>query len=42
MPQGDGTIDYKELYICLLKLYDKLNAKLPTHVPVPSLEEVNR
>ena len=33
-------LDEKELHICLLKLYDKLNAKLPCHVRVPRQEEV--
>lgn len=38
---SDGCIDQKELYIALLKLYDKLNAKLPVHIKIPKIEEVN-
>lgn len=41
MQDGDGTLDEKELHICLLLLYDKLNDKLPCHVRVPSPDEVH-
>eukprot|EP00892_Ulva_mutabilis_P012647 jgi/Ulvmu1/9755/UM055_0095.1 len=39
---GDGTLDEKELHICLLLLYDKLNDKLPCHVRVPTSDEVHK
>ena len=38
----NGTIDFKELYIALLRVYDKINSKLPVHVKIPDIEEVNR
>jgi Ca2+-binding EF-hand superfamily protein len=38
----NGTVDFKELYIALLRVYDKLNSKLPSHVKPPQLDEVNR
>lgn len=38
----NGTVDFKELYIALLRVYDKINAKLPTHVKPPNIDEVNR
>lgn len=41
MQDGSGTLDEKELHICLLLLYDKLNDKLPCHVRVPTQEEVH-
>jgi hypothetical protein len=34
-------LDEKELHICLLILYDKLNDKLPCHLRVPRAEEVH-
>lgn len=41
LQDGDGKLDEKELHICLLLLYDKLNDKLPCHVRVPTPEEVH-
>jgi hypothetical protein len=38
---GNGLLDEKELHICLLLLYDKLNDKLPCHVRPPSSEQVH-
>ncbi|GFR46193.1 hypothetical protein Agub_g7723, partial [Astrephomene gubernaculifera] len=37
----DGSLDTKEFYIGLLKLYDLINRRLPYHVRIPSIEEVN-
>lgn len=34
-------LDYKELYIALLLLYDKMNSLLPVHVPVPTKFELD-
>lgn len=31
-----GRVDYKEVIIGLLKLYDKINQNLPLHVPAPT------
>eukprot|EP01025_Chloroclados_australasicus_P029409 TRINITY_DN29394_c0_g1_i3.p1 TRINITY_DN29394_c0_g1~~TRINITY_DN29394_c0_g1_i3.p1 ORF type:complete len:235 (+),score=13.09 TRINITY_DN29394_c0_g1_i3:180-884(+) len=33
---ANGKIDEKELHICILLLYDKLNNKLPCHINVPT------
>lgn len=41
LQDSDGKLDEKELHICLLLLYDKLNDKLPCHVRVPTSEEVH-
>jgi hypothetical protein len=38
---ADGKVDEKELHICLLTLYDKLNDKLPCHVTIPTTEQVH-
>eukprot|EP00195_Chlamydomonas_chlamydogama_P008660 CAMPEP_0202892474 /NCGR_PEP_ID=MMETSP1392-20130828/2194_1 /ASSEMBLY_ACC=CAM_ASM_000868 /TAXON_ID=225041 /ORGANISM="Chlamydomonas chlamydogama, Strain SAG 11-48b" /LENGTH=162 /DNA_ID=CAMNT_0049576437 /DNA_START=85 /DNA_END=573 /DNA_ORIENTATION=- len=38
----DGQLDYKELYIGLLKLYDDLNDKLPCHIKIPTNAEVDK
>lgn len=38
----DNELDHKELYIALLKVFDNLNEKLPCHVSVPPLDEINR
>ena len=35
-----GHLDQKELFIALLKLYDKLNGMLPCRVTVPDLDQV--
>ncbi|KAJ9506598.1 hypothetical protein QJQ45_018432 [Haematococcus lacustris] len=35
-----GTLDIKELYVAILKLYDTLNSTLPTHVRIPSLADM--
>ena len=35
-----GSLDQKELFIALLKLYDKLNGMLPCRVTVPDLGQV--
>lgn len=37
----DGQLDYKEIYIALLKLYDLINRKCPYHIKVPSIDDVN-
>eukprot|EP00197_Chlamydomonas_leiostraca_P011333 CAMPEP_0202866866 /NCGR_PEP_ID=MMETSP1391-20130828/8403_1 /ASSEMBLY_ACC=CAM_ASM_000867 /TAXON_ID=1034604 /ORGANISM="Chlamydomonas leiostraca, Strain SAG 11-49" /LENGTH=168 /DNA_ID=CAMNT_0049546853 /DNA_START=73 /DNA_END=579 /DNA_ORIENTATION=- len=36
----DEQLDFKELYLAILKLYDILNAKLPCHMRVPNTEEM--
>ncbi|GIL82382.1 hypothetical protein Vretimale_11810 [Volvox reticuliferus] len=36
-----GSLDNKEVYIGLLKMYDLINRKLPYHVRIPSFTEVN-
>jgi hypothetical protein len=41
LQDGSGQLDEKELHICLLMLYDKLNDKLPCHVRVPTPEQVH-
>ena len=41
LQDGNNEIDEKELHICLLILYDKLNDKLPCHIRVPRSEEVH-
>jgi hypothetical protein len=38
----NGTIDFKELYIALLRVYDKINSKFPVHIKPPDVDEVNR
>lgn len=38
----DEKLDVKELYIALLQLYDMLNTKLPCHVVVPNLKDVEQ
>ncbi|KAG2436295.1 hypothetical protein HXX76_006606 [Chlamydomonas incerta] len=38
----DGALDTKEVYIGLLKLYDLINRKLPYHVRIPSIDDVNK
>ncbi|GLC35055.1 hypothetical protein PLESTB_000549500 [Pleodorina starrii] len=38
----DGALDNKEVYIGLLKMYDLINRKLPYHVRLPSINEVNQ
>lgn len=41
MQDESGTLDEKELHICLLVLYDKLNDKLPCHVRIPTAQQVS-
>lgn len=38
----DGMLDFKELYIAILRLYDLLNQKLPCHLKIPSTTEMQR
>ena len=40
MQDADGKIDEKELHICLLLIYDKLNSKLPCRVIPPTSMKV--
>ncbi|KAI8466397.1 MAG: hypothetical protein J3K34DRAFT_524570 [Monoraphidium minutum] len=35
-----GRVDYKEVMIGLLKLYDKINEKLPMHISAPSRRDM--
>jgi hypothetical protein len=35
-----GSLDEKELYIALLRLYDTLNAALPCHLTIPDSSDV--
>ncbi|KAG2487657.1 hypothetical protein HYH03_013794 [Edaphochlamys debaryana] len=37
----DGQLDTKEVYVGLLKLYDLLNRKLPYHIKVPKIGDIN-
>eukprot|EP01024_Parvocaulis_polyphysoides_P056395 TRINITY_DN5930_c0_g2_i1.p1 TRINITY_DN5930_c0_g2~~TRINITY_DN5930_c0_g2_i1.p1 ORF type:complete len:283 (-),score=13.75 TRINITY_DN5930_c0_g2_i1:24-872(-) len=37
---GDGYVEERELYIGLLLLYDKINYRLPCHIPAPGKEAV--
>jgi hypothetical protein len=36
-----GTLDTKELYICVLLIYDNINRRLPTPLAPPSLQEAS-
>lgn len=37
---GEGKVDYKEVCIGILKIYDNLNMKFPAHVPAPKRDDV--
>ena len=41
MQDQSGRLDEKELHICLLILYDKLNEKLPCHIRTPKPSDVH-
>lgn len=37
---SNGSLDEKELYIALLRLYDILNSSLPCHLTIPESSDV--
>jgi len=34
------TLNQAELYVCMLKIYEEVNVRLPTHIKAPSKEEM--